>query len=201
MLPRGGELRKKQRREKETMFGKLDDAGLAILIHSNYPQAPLMEHALIGRVEAKHTVVLLSNFRFEGLQVAIDAPLGASVTLLSNFSEEMDACALSILPSFEHIWGKHIKGTLPLASSFGFGKGSSRKPSLHCTVTEAKLASNFLGLHASFAQLHHLLIARVASSSSSQPRLLDMSGLWRTPFFDGDDWFTLLILMRFFGFQ
>jgi hypothetical protein len=34
-----------------------------------------------------------------------------------------------------------------------------------------------------------------------QTHLLDMNWLWRTPFFDGDDWFKQLFLLRFFCVQ
>src|SRR5205823_7577113 len=87
-----------------------------------------------------------------------------------------------------------IKRTLPLTTFFRFGKGSSRKPSLHRAPTEAKSLRNGWWLHSLLLQLHDLLIAGVSACSSSQPNFLHIRWFWRAPFFDGNDGFVLLIL-------
>jgi len=49
-------------------------------------------------------------------------------------------------------------------------------------------------LHSSFLQLHDLLIACVSPGSSSQARFLHMGWFGRTPFFEGNNLFALLVL-------
>ena len=52
----------------------------------------------------------------ERLQVAIERPVRASVALLLDFPPEGQTISLSLLPAFEDIGSKGVKGTGPLAS-------------------------------------------------------------------------------------
>ena len=74
----------------------------------------------------------------------------------------MPVCSPS-RPSFEDVGSKRIKGTLPLASLFGFGKGSRRQPSVDRAITQAKPVGNLLWLPSLLVQLYYLLITRVAA--------------------------------------
>ena len=120
---------------------------------------------------------------FKRFQVTVDAPLGASVALLSHFPEDMYAYVLPLLPEFEDVGSKRIKGTVPLASLFGFGKGSRRQPSVDRAITQAKLVGNLLWLPSLLVQLYYLLITRVAARTPRQTDFLYMSWFLRTPFY------------------
>ena len=84
----------------------------------------------------------------EGFQVAIETALCSTVALVLDFTPEGHTIPLSVLPAFEHIGRKGVKGTLPLAPFFGFGKGSSFEPVAYRPFSHLKPLRNLLGLHA-----------------------------------------------------
>src|SRR2546421_11925885 len=84
----------------------------------------------------------------EGFQVAIETSLCSTVALFLDFTPQGQTIPLSVLPAFEHIGRKGVKGTLPLAPFFGFGKGSSFEPVAHRPFSQIKPLRNLLGLHA-----------------------------------------------------
>src|SRR5258708_36387294 len=103
----------------------------------------------------------------EGFQTTVDTIRRPGVPLGFDLAPKSQAIAFPFLPTFEDVRSKGIKRTLPLATFFGFGKGFSRKPSLHCAIAEAKLLGNGWWLHSLLPQLHDLLIAGVSACSSS----------------------------------
>src|SRR5260370_38248158 len=60
----------------------------------------------------------------ERCKMAIDTSVCSSVALGLDLSPNRQAITLPILPAFEDIGSKVVKGTLPLAPSFNFVKGS-----------------------------------------------------------------------------
>ena len=126
--------------------------------------------------------------------MTVDTIRRSGVPLGFDLSPKSQTIAFPLLPALEDVRSEGIKRTLPLTTFFRFGKGSSRKPSLHRAPTEAKLLRNGWWLHSLLLQLHDLLIAGLSACSSSQTNFLHIRWFWRAPFFDGNDGFVLLIL-------
>ena len=64
----------------------------------------------------------------ERFQIAVDAPVRSGVALLLDFLPKNQAIMFSVLPAFENIGCKWVKGTLLLAPFLGFGKGTLLEP-------------------------------------------------------------------------
>ena len=66
----------------------------------------------------------------ECFQIAVDAPVRSCVALILDLSPKNQAVVFSLLPAFEDVGCKWVKGTLLLPSFLRFGKGSLLEASL-----------------------------------------------------------------------
>lgn len=147
------------------------------------------------RIEGSSYLSLLERF-----QIAIDAPVRSGVALIFDFLPKSQAVVFPILPTFEDIGSKWVKGTLLLASFLGFGKGTLLEPVSNRAITQPNSPRNLFGRSSLTAEFHDLVISRISARTSGETDFLHVRWFWRSPFLDRDDGLVLLAAVRFVWF-
>src|SRR5205823_14967726 len=104
----------------------------------------------------------------ERFQIAVDAPVRSGVALLLDFLPKNQVSMFSVLPAFENIGCKWVKGTLLLAPFLGFGKGTLLEPVSNRSITQPNPPRNLFGRSPLTAEFHDLLIARISARTSGE---------------------------------